>query len=54
LDIEKAFDSTWHSSLLHKLSELEFLASLIKLIASFLIDRKLKVLVESQFLRQEK
>jgi predicted transposase YdaD len=44
-DIDKAFD-TWHSGLLHKLSELEFLKSLIKLIASFVTDRKFKVLVE--------
>jgi hypothetical protein len=41
LDIEKAFDATWHSGLPHKLSELEFSTSTIKLIASFLIDRKI-------------
>jgi hypothetical protein len=49
LDIEKAFDTTWHSGLLYKLSELEFLTHLIKLIASFLTDRKFKVLVEGKF-----
>jgi hypothetical protein len=38
LHIEKAFDTTWHSDLLYKLSELEFSTSLIKLIASFLIE----------------
>jgi hypothetical protein len=32
-----------------KLSELEFSTSLIRLIASFLTDRKFKVLVESEF-----
>jgi hypothetical protein len=48
-DIEKAFDTTWHSSLLYKFSELEFSTSLIELIDSFLTDRKLKVLVESEF-----
>jgi hypothetical protein len=32
LDIEKAFDTTWHSGLLYKLSKLEFSNSLIKLI----------------------
>jgi hypothetical protein len=30
LDIEKAFDTTWHIGLLHKLSKLEFSTSLIK------------------------
>jgi hypothetical protein len=35
LDIEKAFDTTWHPGLLYKLSELEFPTSLIKLISSF-------------------
>jgi hypothetical protein len=46
LDIAKAFDTTWHSGLLYKLSELEFSTSLTKLIASFLTDGKFKVLVE--------
>jgi hypothetical protein len=40
LDIEKAFDTTWHSGLLYKLSKLEFPTNLIKLIASLLTDRK--------------
>jgi hypothetical protein len=40
LDIEKAFDTTWHSGLLYKLSKSEFPTSLIKLIASFLTNRK--------------
>jgi hypothetical protein len=38
LDIEEAFDTTWHSGLLYKLSELQFPISLIKLIASFLTE----------------
>jgi hypothetical protein len=37
LDIEKAFDTTWHTDLLYKLSELKFSISLIKLINSFLL-----------------
>jgi hypothetical protein len=49
LDIEKAFDTTWHSGLLYKLSELDFSTSLIKLIASFLTDRNFKVFVEGEF-----
>jgi retron-type reverse transcriptase len=46
LDIEKAFDTTWHSGLLYKLSESEFSTSLIKLIGSFLSQRKFRVSVE--------
>jgi hypothetical protein len=42
LDIEKAFDTTWHFGLLYKLSELEFSTNPIKLIASLLTNRKLK------------
>jgi hypothetical protein len=51
LDIEKTFDKTWHSGLLYtrKLSELAFSTSLVKLIAFFLTNRKLKVLVEGKF-----
>jgi hypothetical protein len=49
LDIMKAFGTTWHSDLLYKFSELEFSTSLIKLIASFLTDRKFKALVEGKF-----
>jgi hypothetical protein len=48
LGIEKAFDTTWHPGLLYKLSELKFSASLIKLIASFLSNRKFKVSVEGE------
>jgi hypothetical protein len=40
LDIEKIFDTTRHSGLLYKLSKLEYSTSLIKLISSFLSQRK--------------
>jgi hypothetical protein len=55
-DIEKAFDTTMHSSLLHELSELEFSASLINLrvVASFLTDRKFKDFVDGEFYRAKK
>jgi hypothetical protein len=43
LYIEKAFDTTWHSGLLYKLSKLEFSKSLTKLIRSFLSERKFRV-----------
>jgi hypothetical protein len=40
LDIEKAFDTTWHPGLIYKLYKLEFSTSLIKLISAFLSQRK--------------
>jgi hypothetical protein len=49
LDIEGAFDRKWHSGLLYKLSELASLTSLIKLIPSFLTNRRFKVLAEDEF-----
>jgi hypothetical protein len=48
LDILKAFDTTWHLGLLYKLSKLEFLTNLIKLISSFLSQRKFRVSVEGE------
>jgi hypothetical protein len=48
LDIEKAFDTTWHSGLLYKLSKLEFSNSLNKLISSFLSQSKFNVSVEGE------
>jgi hypothetical protein len=49
LHIGIAFDTTWHSGLLHKLSEFEFSTSIIKLIASYLTERKFKVCDEDEF-----
>jgi hypothetical protein len=48
LDIEKAFDITWHFGLLHKLSKLKFSINLIKLISSYLSQRKFRVSVEGE------
>jgi hypothetical protein len=42
-DIGKKFDTTWHHGLLIKLSKLEFSTSVIKLIGSFLTDRKFRL-----------
>jgi hypothetical protein len=39
LDIGKAFDTTWHSGLLYKLSELEFSTSYIKVFASLSLTK---------------
>jgi hypothetical protein len=48
LDIEKAFDTTWHPGLLYKLSKIKFSVNLIKLISSFLSQRKFRVSVEGE------
>jgi hypothetical protein len=48
LDIEKAFDTTWHPGLLYKLTELQFPINLIKQIAYFLNNRKFKVSGEGE------
>jgi hypothetical protein len=45
-DIKKAFDITWHSWLLYKLSKLGFSSNLKRPISSYLSNRKLRVLVE--------
>jgi hypothetical protein len=47
-DDEKAFDTTWHTGLLYKLSKLEFSINLIKLVSSFLSQRKFRVSVEGE------
>jgi retron-type reverse transcriptase len=48
LDIKKAFDVTWHPGLTYKLSKLRFSTSLIKLISSFLSQRKFRASVEGE------
>jgi hypothetical protein len=48
LDIEKAFDTTWHVGLLYKISELKFSICLIKLVSSFISQRKFRVSVEDK------
>jgi hypothetical protein len=48
LDIEKAFDTTWYPGLLYKVSKLQFSTSLIKLISSFLPQRKFRISVEGE------
>jgi hypothetical protein len=46
LDIGNAFDSTWHSGLLHKISKLQFPTNVTKLINSYLSNRKFRVSIE--------
>jgi hypothetical protein len=48
LGIEKAFDTTWHLGLLYKLSKLKYSISQMKLIGSFLSQRKFMVLVKGE------
>jgi hypothetical protein len=48
LDIEKAFDTTWHACMVYKLSKLEFSAGIITLISSFLSNRKFIISVEGE------
>jgi hypothetical protein len=48
LDIEKTFDTTWHTGLLYKLSKFDFSVSLNKLISSSLSKRKSLVSVEGE------
>jgi hypothetical protein len=48
LDIEKAFDATWHPGLTYKLSTMKFATSLIKLISSLLSQRKFRVSAEGE------
>jgi Reverse transcriptase (RNA-dependent DNA polymerase)/Endonuclease-reverse transcriptase len=45
LDVEKAFDCVWHAALLHKLLLLGFPLILLKIIASFLTQRKFYVTI---------
>jgi hypothetical protein len=48
LVIEKAFDTTWNPGLLYKFSKLEFSSGIIKLISSFLSNRKFRFSVEGE------
>jgi hypothetical protein len=48
LEIEIAFDTTWHSGLLYKLSNLEISKNFTKLIGSFLLQSKFRVSVEGE------
>jgi hypothetical protein len=48
LDIDKAFYTLWHPGLLYKLFTMEFSTNLIKLISSFLLQRKFRVSVDSE------
>ena len=48
LDISKAFDKVWHAGLLHKLRSYGVQGDVFAIIASFLRDRKLRVVVDGK------
>lgn len=52
LDVEKAFDSVWHDALIHKLHKLKFPMMLIKLVKSYLSDRRAFVDVSGSHSRE--
>jgi len=54
MDTVKAFDTARHSGLLYKLSQLHLPANLIKLICSFLSDRKFGFSVKANCIRPRK
>ena len=45
LDVEKAFDSVWHAGLRYKLAHGDLPCKIVRLLSSFLDDRKIKVKV---------
>lgn len=49
LDLEKAFDSVWHEGLIHKLMIGGFPSKIVKLILSYLSDRRSTVCVDGVF-----
>ena len=48
LDILKAFDRVWHTSLLHKLKSCEISGQIFDLISSFLSSRQLRVVLDNK------
>ena len=48
LDISKAFDKVWHAGLLHKLSSYGISGKLLSVIKSFLLGRRLNVVLDGQ------
>ena len=48
LDIFKAFDRVWHAGLLHKLKSYGILGQIFRLISSFLINRRLHVVLHGK------
>lgn len=52
-DGEKAFDTIWHDGLIHKLMKFNFPIYLVRLIDSFLRNRKFKVKINQSFSRSK-
>ena len=54
LDAEAAFDQAWHDAIRYKLHKLNLPQRLVRLISSFLTDRKLKVKVGKEYSNEVK
>ena len=48
LDTSKAFDKVWHAGLLHKLKSYGISGQVFGLISSFLINRRLRVVLDGK------
>ena len=51
LDISKAFDQVWHKGLLHKLTSYGITGRLNSTLKSFLLGRKMQIVVNRQRIR---
>ena len=54
LDAEAAFDQAWHDAIRYKLHKLNLPQRLVRLLSSFLTDRKLKVKVGNEYSKEVK
>jgi hypothetical protein len=54
MNTEKAFDTTWHTGLLYKLSKFQLSVNLIELISLYLSHKRFRISVESELPMQRK
>ena len=52
LDISKTFDGVWHAGLLHKLMSYRTSGQILGLISSFLINRRLGVVLDGKSVQE--
>ena len=48
IDVEKAFDSIWHNELRYKLMNTNLLDKIVRLMSSFITDRKISVKINNE------
>ena len=48
LDISAAFDCAWHNGVLSKLNQIQIKCTALKLLGSYLTDKKAKTLLDGQ------